>query len=606
MKYLPEFYELIKQDLYKIIKKNLESTNDYIMGLKLCRISIQITENLNICLDLIQHMLKYAEIQSFSWQKLLGLECISSLCGDNFLIKELFNKSISQNENEKCLIYQDIINTLTKISYSIINIKNNDLNKKQDPKKNDKIKNMKLIEVSSILTENDAVNIPTFSLDKAFKLLTECYSNLLDSFTIILDTNNIKLSIINLEFTHEQSLCKQLVNSSYENIKNAMTVLLLNSSDDSLTQTYLNLYQSFINICGSLNLPTARDCFLGDICKLAIPNNLENSYEMKEKNLLIAKSIFNISHCLVQILDYNSWMLLIETMQKIYLMLVNTNNYSIKQSEEFEIDLVLHNLESNIRRYNPNFELSDSHNEIQKKANLENEKIEENIILEENKEVIPDKENNTNHQTNSPSISSSQKKKGILSSIKSVFNFSAKQDTNKGLSKKSPEESQMDFQIISAAIDSLYINSTSYDEAIINEICKALFENSKKIIENNSNMNDNLNIYLHFNLTKLLEISVINIKRIHICWQNLIDLIIYVCGKNLSFISKFSLETLTVTNIFALKQYKSENKSNLLEWSSQNWQKTIFSTYKAIASTNLSPEISMIIISSLQKILQVF
>ena len=602
MKYLPEFLELIKNDLYKIIKKNFESTNDYIMGLKLCRVSIQITENLNICLDLIHYMLKYAEIQSFSWQKLLGLECISSLCANNILLKELFNKSLSQNENEKCLFYQDLINTLTKISYSVINIKTTDINKKQETKKPDKIKNQKIIELSSILTENDSINIPIINLEKAFKLLTECYSNLLDSMIIMLDTSNIKLGKINKEFSDEQSSCREIVNVSYENIKNAMTVLLLNSADESLTQTYLNLYQSFINICGSLNLPTARDCFLGDLCKLAIPNNLENSYEMKEKNLLIAKSIFNISHCLVQILDYNSWVLLIETMQKIYLMLVNTNNYTIKQSEEFEIDLVLNNLELNIRRYNPNFELSESLNDNKKKTNLEVEKvIEENVPAEDNKDKDSLHEKDVS-LSNSPITT---KKKGIFSSIKSVFSFTGNRgDTSKPVSKKNTEENLLDFQIISAAIDSLFISSTIYDEHIINDICLALYENSKKIIESNSNMNDNLNIYLHFNLTKLLEISVINIKRVHFFWQVLIDMIIYICGKNMSFISKFCLEALTITNIFALKQYNSE-KNTIVEWSSQNWQKTIFSTYKAIASANLSPEISTIIISSLQKILQV-
>ena len=59
IKYLPDFTDLIKTDLHKILKKNFESTNDYAIGLKLSRLTIFIIQNCNICYDLITYLLKY-------------------------------------------------------------------------------------------------------------------------------------------------------------------------------------------------------------------------------------------------------------------------------------------------------------------------------------------------------------------------------------------------------------------------------------------------------------------------------------------------------------------------------------------------------------------
>lgn len=137
-------YELIKNfeffitkfnEFSKIIKKNLENTNDYIIGkyyiytgLKFCRLSIQIIEKLSTCLHLIPLLLKYADKQGYCWQKYIGIECISSLCNNNKILMDLFLMS-KMTGSENSTVYYELLTCLAKVSYSSVGIKQIDLKK---------------------------------------------------------------------------------------------------------------------------------------------------------------------------------------------------------------------------------------------------------------------------------------------------------------------------------------------------------------------------------------------------------------------------------------------------------------------------------------------
>lgn len=665
IKFIPEFTNLIKTDLHRIIKKNFESTNDYAIGLKLSRLTIQIVQNLNICYDLISFLLKYAENQLVPWQKLIGIECLSSLLSNSFLLKDLYEKKFNQDEKQKTNAYDDLISSLTKISYACVT------NKQQDSKKTaatnkagteafgltQSSKTLKNIENSSILTEAD-VQIPNYTAMQLFKLITECYANIRDSYVIILETANLKLGVKNQTYDEEQLLSKDMIHYNYEAIKNSMTALILNSTDESLTQNYLMLFQSYINIFGSIALPIARDSYLNDLCKLAIPNNLENSLELSSKNILITKMLFNIAHC-VNILDSNSWLLLIETMQKIYLMLINSNNHLIKPNEEFDIDVIIKNLETNIRKFNPNYKLntnedihvnSSNYNNINNNNNLNNENNEnlnENIIEAknlDNKEEsvssmqqannnnnlnnVQDTTNSANNNTSSVATTNSnvevhsEKKRGLFSTLKSAFGLgraATKPENTAGSSatqrKGQTADENIDIQILSGAIDTLFINSTMYEEDTLKDITKAFLESSKTILANNPVANDISNIYINFNLTKLLELAVINVHRIPLFWDSIIDLISFIAQKNANNISRFALDCLTIINMFLLGEYnsgkieyfmRSSINKDLIEkhWEGDSWQNTIFQPFKAIAQQNISQNININIIYNLSKILQ--
>jgi hypothetical protein len=355
---------------------------------------------------------------------------------------------------------------------------------------------------------------------------------------------------------------------------------------------------------------------------------MEKSFELNSRNILITKTLFNIAHC-VNILDSNSWLLLIETMQKIYLLLINTNNHQVKPNEEFDIDIVIKNLEENIRKFKPNYKIKE--NLTIENDNKIKENIEDNKDLE--KEINLQKEEISNNFNNAiTSTETTEKRRGIFSTLKGAFGFGGynKNQKNEGnniqqiSSKKNivnNEDSNMDFQILSGAIDTLFINSLSYEEDTLKDITKAFLESSKIILSKNLGSNDVSNIYINFNLTKLLELAVINIQRIPLFWEGIIDLIEFIANKNASNISRFSLDCLTIINMFLLTGYetnksdketnnqndenidnKIKNKNN--NWDSDNWQNTIFKPFKTIAQQNISQMININIIYNLCKILQ--
>lgn len=97
----------------------------------------------------------------------------------------------------------------------------------------------------------------------------------------------------------------------------------------------LKAYQSCIGACGSANCFEARDAFLSSLCSQCVtssyppsfvagsqPKKLSSSESIiNERNILICKTLLNIAHCLCHILDVKSWFLILETMQKVQLII---------------------------------------------------------------------------------------------------------------------------------------------------------------------------------------------------------------------------------------------------------------------------------------------
>jgi len=173
-------------------------------------------------------------------------------------------------------------------------------------------------------------------------------------------------------------------------------------------------------------------------------------------------------------------------------------------------------------------------------------------------------------------------------------------------SKKSNEN--MDLQILSSALDTIFINSHNYDEIVLIDITKALFECCKRIINENEFKNDHLVTYLHFNLTKLLELSVINIKRIYVFWDVIVPMIEFITQNNIMNISLFSMDCLAIILLFAFNQFRpiinEKNNPKVEMWSDQKWQKTLIRPYKSIAKLNVAYDINTNIVFCLSKIMQ--
>ena len=57
-----------------------------------------------------------------------------------------------------------------------------------------------------------------------------------------------------------------------------------------------------------------------------------------------------MAHC-VNLLDYSSWLLLLDIIQTLYNILIKSQNYILKPEEQFDIDIISSNLEMNIKKY---------------------------------------------------------------------------------------------------------------------------------------------------------------------------------------------------------------------------------------------------------------
>ena len=100
-------------------------------------------------------------------------------------------------------------------------------------------------------------------------------------------------------------------------------------ADEASCQMLLRAYQSCIGACGTANCFEARDAFLTSLCIqcVSVPyaymsasshqSKKSFEFEITDRNILMCKTLFNISHCLCHILDVKSWFVILETMQNI-------------------------------------------------------------------------------------------------------------------------------------------------------------------------------------------------------------------------------------------------------------------------------------------------
>ncbi|MCQ2815941.1 MAG: hypothetical protein MJ252_01625 [archaeon] len=586
------FKGFLEKEVSELINKILNTTNDSPLGIKLCRLILVIVQNLKICYPLLEIVFNFSIKDTLCWQKFIGMECLSIIMMDSFLIFDLY-------KNHKS-IYDKILDTITTISYNDVirkkaltesNTSKKDSSKNISDNINTSFNKTKAIENTMILTEGE--NIPlSINTPYLIKLLTEIYQNLLKTFYQLMERNGLKLNETYKNFTEEQNDIKEFLSYKYVMLKGVLTALLLNTNDQILIQSYLSIIQSLISIFACVSLVQIRDSYLDDLCKLAIPNNLDNYWELKDKNILITRTIFNMAHC-VNILDYNSWLFLIEAIQNLYLMLVKTNLYSLTKDTVFDIEVIIKNLDFMIKKYS--YETPTSEIQEMNKINEEQSgKGEDNLI-----------------STSLPHKKSSHK----------GHNVPKRQIT---------QEEKYNLEILANILDTLFIDSDYYDENTLKDICNAFKENTKKVIQdieslqNQSDLKDsntaamnlvksgNSNLtFLNFNLVKILELSTINGKRIEVIWDIISELFHFILSKKLNVISKFSIEILTTIIIFVIGKYeknlREEKKESLKEekkWDIKEWQGFLLKPLiEEVSAKEMSQEMFDSFLNNLQRLL---
>ena len=729
------FYD-IKLLIRKIYSVNIEQQ---IMGIKSCRLILIIINKLNILYDIIEGPLKFIEKNNqIVWQKILGLELFCELFKNQIFLFGLYkqNKSLYEKMliNFSDITYQTFmlkkknINGNTNETGSIVNGMNIPLLRKQsDPIF--KIPNKKYLSNNLIIFDEHI--IITQNINYIYKLITECFVNIRNSFVGLLESNNIDVNVHTLDkkkkelkntkninetiMNQTQKDLREMICTQFVNLKGSLIGIFINFNDITKSQTFISIMQTFIYIFSSFDLISLRDELLNDLCKLAIPNNLENISEVKDKNILIIRAIFNLIHC-INLLDYSSWLILIETIQNLYFILIKSNSYIYEYKEIFNINIILNDMIENIKKYSYSTDINEIEKMIEKKDSIEKSNSSQSSLPDLNI-------NNKEHK---------KIKSGIMNSNNNNMNIKEKE--------KLTEEQKENIEILSKAVNTLFIESNTYDDDTIKTIIKALYDNTKKLFDNyikekletkklikennttsgeknnennnkligisstnleynkkdsnnninninsnmnnnnqqqtnnnniyngrfqqlngvlsaaqtkimnninyvlgitnynnnntktNDNMNNNINVniannnnnnsssnnafiqnekllanlaYINFNLIKILCLTIININRVHLFWDTIIDTVNLLCSNSINnrfsnTLSKFTIEILTQIIITIILQYKQTNLNNNI-FSNKEIQITIF---KPIYSfLNRHHNISFVL-EPLQKILE--
>ena len=704
------FYDKLKNDIFKsvlnedikillqkIFAMNIEHP---LIGIKSCRLIVAIINKLNILYDLVEGLIKFLNKNNqVQWQKVIGLESLTELFKNHIFLYGLY-------KNDKSLFEKLLIN-FTDITYKSFmlkskgggnNAENNNygvgvniplLRKQSDS--SFKMPNKKYI-TNNLIINDENITI-TQNINYLYKLITECFVNLRNSYVILLEENNINVNVntldqfkkeqkannINKIINEKQKELQEMICTQFVNIKGGLIGIFINFNDISSSQTFISIIQTFIYIFSSFDLTNFRDELLDDLCKLAIPNNLENIFEVKEKNILIIRAIFNLIHC-INLLDYTSWIIVIETIQNLYYILIKSSSYLYNYKDQFNINVILNNLINNIKKYSYSTDLSELEQIFQENEstinNLQSALPELNIINKEHKQklkssiIVPQikkeslseehkenieilsnvvntlfiesnaydddsliiiikalydntkrifdeyikekketkkiiKDNNSGANINTNINNDNKKIVGISNKTdlqkKDSGNASTNANINSITNKDFPQQQPnitsnnnrfMPLNGVLTAVQTKIMNNLNY--ALGNFTNTSSVGNVPSSINNTNNININNNVvlqnekllanltFINFNLVKLLGLTIININRIHLFWNNILDMVNLLCSNSMNnrfsnTLSKFTIEILIQIIITIITQYKyNKNIEIRKEFNEKEIQITVF------------------------------
>ena len=583
-----DMINFIKQDMNVFLRKLFALNQDQLINIKLCRLCLINIIQINNNYDLLEEVLKYFDKNNQKgWQKTLGLELLSEIFKKPEILFDIFNNNIN--------LYQQIFQSFTNTTYNTIisksqklkekrisipnNQSTNNIKKQNEHNPINIIPNKKyIINYSNLfLHENNQSIIISQNIEYLFKLLTESYISLKNSYIYLMEKNGININETpqkkskNINLTEIQEKIKQMVTLNFTDFKGGLINILLYQNDITTVQSFLMIFQSFIYIYTSFDLPAQKDELLNDLCNLALPNNLKNMLEIKEKNILIIRTLFNLSHC-TNLLEKNSWKIFIQIVQNLYFILIKNGYYIYNEKQQFNIEIIMKNILANIKKYsmestivevqkvvqedeankNINNIIEVKNNKTKEKANKKkiNQKQLRTLTIEEkeNIDILSNVVNNlftdSNDYDNETLINVIEalyediEKKILFYNKELKFFYANEEQNNNEIKRKN-------------SLDDIQPNNKKEENNVPNinneknNLGKLTTRNSisrsvinPNMIENISgirNLKINVNFqndmimmnlsYINFNLIKILEIAIINIKRINLIWDKILNII---------------------------------------------------------------------------------
>ena len=635
--YLPKFNEKIIE--LKPILKSIISTkkNDFFTSLKISRLIIIIIKNFNFnnnnndYIETINNFINNSDItkEKYFYNKLIAIESLSLLIKDKNIIFKLFNEFKE--------IYKNLFNIINKITYACIlnnsgNIINNNNNKDNENK------NIMKIDDFFFDFENNVAPYEINNKDILFSLI-EFYVNLFETYLNIfkdVNDNNYDNKKEIIEFNYSEilksiiALCHYIKddennnnNNNIENNNNNNNIENNNNNNENISKNIenennslnennnnnkngyldklINLIKVGTSLFNDLKLFNIRDEYLTEIYNnINIDNNNEdennnNEYynEIFEKKLML--NFFEIynENVFKENIDNKFIDKSIEIFQKIYYKIIKSdNNLLLNPTEEYELDVYIKYIETFLKEY-INIDIKDLINNKDNFNNKENSENDNNEN-EENNNNNEINENNKNDNINTPSqeVNSNFNIFSLFNKINPFSKFSHNNNNNnENINNNELLTQKLYFKTLKDKIGKLYLIQCS-SQNLLSLIYSSLYDNTKYLCENNI---EKKIYFLHFNLTKFFELSLINYSNLFDDNNNyniFINSVELISKQKLKIINHYSIDILTLTIYFIIILYKNEINEDLL-----------FNSLLIIANKNISQEINLNIIYDLNILL---
>ena len=588
--YFPSMMAKVNDSLHKELLKRFGKAYDYFTCVKITRLAVELIKNLNVGYEYIPFIIKYAENINIGWQKQIGIEAIGELMSCPEFLNDLFLKNID--------LYESLFSSLFKISNELI----------EYCKKKNLVMNLAKNELDFNQIVKDRIIMKEdifFSFEKEPKLniiqemiyveILECYVLLFQSLENI---------CINKNKTFERNNIVQILGFKEQELLNVIINLCQFSIEDEVIDKFMNIFVSIIKSLSMINMKEIRNLYLIEIDKLLgygmstfRPNAEVNMNIVLDEKLM--EIIFRMFTEIHEVLDKEGYALLFSCLHKIYLKILKSEyNFLLNTNEEYEINIYIRLFEENLKKFSRIQDLPEILDEDYERKTIKEEK-------NENFEVISNPNNNNNNNNVEDEKDEKDEKKnngggtGFFGTFKYVLGFSKKKEVNfeeEAIIEKQKKEM---FKKLTDCINKIFLSdSPSFSNECLTNIIDALFENSQEILEQNK---DNQVPFLNFNLTKYVELILVNLNRFDLVWNSFVKIANEITSRQLKKISHFSIDIVVIAIIFImnLNKYNKNNNIDILEIP----QDKIFSALTEISKKNISQDINLNIIYNINFIL---
>ena len=591
--YFPSIMVKINDSLHKELLKRFGKAYDYFTCIKIARLAVEIMANLNVGYDYIPFLIKYAETANIGWQKQVGIESIGELLFYPEFLNDLFLKNLE--------IYESIFNSLFKISNELI----------EHCKKKNLVMNLAKNELEFNKIVKDRIIMQEdifFSFEKEPKLvivqeviyveILQCYVLLFQSFEKI---------CINQNKNFERENAVQILGFKEQELLHIIINLCQYSVEDEVIDKFMNILVSIIKSLSIINLKEIRNLYLIEIEKLLgystntfkSNSDINMNINLEEKIMQIVFRMFNE---IPEVIDKEGYTLLISCLHKIYLKILKSDyNLLLNTNEEYEINIYIRLFEENLKKYStikdlPEILDEDLERKIINEEKNENNDINANININTIEEEKENEKENEKEKEEKPSEGGGG---GFFGTFKYVLGFSKKKEVNFEEEAMIEKQKKEMFKKLTDCINKIFLcDSTTFSNDCLINIINALLESSQEIMEQNK---DNQVAFLNFNLTKLLEIILVNLNRFDLVWNSFVKITNDITSRQMKKISHFSIDIIVIAIIFILNLniYNLDNKID----TPQITQDKIFSAMTEISAKNISQDINLNIIYNINFLL---